>query len=409
MKLLRRNFDNEGGGEVRVEAVEAEDMWQLYNLIHEGDVVKAKTSRKVQRETATGSQVSEKVMLNLAVRVEDIDFDPEGSTIRLKGKNVEENKFVKLGQYHTLELGLRRAFTLRKTEWTSVELERLELAVNPVKSADLAAVLMEPGTANVCLITTNMTLVRAKILVNIPKKRKMNASARDKALTRFFDEVFQAIRKHIDFDVVKAVILASPGFLAEDFLKYMLAKATQHDIAAIKNNKGCFMTVTCPSSHVHDLKTVLANEEVQARVKDTKAAQEVHALNAFFEMMSKEPDRAFYGYKHVLLATEKHAVETLLITDSLFRSNNIVERKKYAALVLITDSLFRSNNIFSSLHVSGEQLAQISGIAAILRFPLPEIEDEADSDSSDDDDGDDDDGDDDDDEEGGDGDGRGLE
>ena len=55
-----------------------------------------------------------------------------------------------------------------------------EDAVNPVRSADLAAVLMDQGKANLCLITTHMTLVRARIQVNIPKKRKMNASARDK-------------------------------------------------------------------------------------------------------------------------------------------------------------------------------------------------------------------------------------
>lgn len=29
--------------------------------------------------------------------------------------------------------------------------------------------------------------------------------------------------------------------------------------------------------------------------------------------------------------------------------------------------------LFSSLHVSGEQLKQITGIAAILRFPMPEL------------------------------------
>lgn len=28
------------------------------------------------------------------------------------------------------------------------------------------------------------------------------------------------------------------------------------------------------------------------------------------------------------------------------------------------------------MHVSGEQLNQLSGIAAILRFPLPELEDQ---------------------------------
>lgn len=30
--------------------------------------------------------------------------------------------------------------------------------------------------------------------------------------------------------------------------------------------------------------------------------------------------------------------------------------------------------VFSSLHVSGEQLTQLTGVAAILRFPCPEIE-----------------------------------
>ena len=36
--------------------------------------------------------------------------------------------------------------------------------------------------------------------------------------------------------------------------------------------------------------------------------------------------------------------------------------------------------VFSSLHVSGEQLEQLSGLCAILRFPMAELED-TDSDS----------------------------
>ena len=32
--------------------------------------------------------------------------------------------------------------------------------------------------------------------------------------------------------------------------------------------------------------------------------------------------------------------------------------------------------IFSSIHESGKQLDQLSGVAAILNFPLPEIESE---------------------------------
>ena len=33
--------------------------------------------------------------------------------------------------------------------------------------------------------------------------------------------------------------------------------------------------------------------------------------------------------------------------------------------------------IFSSLHVSGEQLGQLTGVAAILTYALPDIEDDA--------------------------------
>nr|ACI69315.1 pelota homolog [Salmo salar] len=39
--------------------------------------------------------------------------------------------------------------------------------------------------------------------------------------------------------------------------------------------------------------------------------------------------------------------------------------------------------IFSSLHVSGEQLTQLSGVAAILRFPIADLSEPEDDSSSD--------------------------
>uniref|UniRef100_A0A915KJQ0 ERF1 domain-containing protein n=1 Tax=Romanomermis culicivorax TaxID=13658 RepID=A0A915KJQ0_ROMCU len=54
------------------------------------------------------------------------------------------------------------------------------MACDPGQRADVAAVVMHEGLANVCLITSNMTIVRAKIDVNIPRKRKGNAAQHDK-------------------------------------------------------------------------------------------------------------------------------------------------------------------------------------------------------------------------------------
>ena len=54
-------------------------------------------------------------------------------------------------------------------------------------------------------------------------------------------------------------------------------------------------------------------------MSDTKAAGESKALQNFMTMLGNDPDRAFYGIKHVSLANENQAIETLLVSDSLFR------------------------------------------------------------------------------------------
>lgn len=68
------------------------------------------------------------------------------------------------------------------------------------------------------------------------------------------------------------------------------------------------------------------------------------------------------------------AVQTLLISDSLFRMKNVAARARYAALVEAVRAAGGDALIFSAMHLSGEALNQLSGIAAILRFPLPELE-----------------------------------
>lgn len=78
---------------------EPEDMWHAYNLIHEGDNVRSTTIRKVQNETATGSSSSSRIRTTLTISVESIDFDTQACVLRLKGRNVEENQYVKVKEF----------------------------------------------------------------------------------------------------------------------------------------------------------------------------------------------------------------------------------------------------------------------------------------------------------------------
>jgi len=93
---------------------------------------------------------------------------------------------------------------------------------------------------------------------------------------------------------------------------------------------------------------------IKAKLADTKAAQEVHALDQFYEMMNMDPDRAFYGYKDVCKAAERGAIGTLLVTDELFRAAEVGKRRQYIALVESARASGGKVFVFSSLHVSGE-------------------------------------------------------
>jgi len=281
-----------------------------------------------------------------------------------------------MNQFHTVELELQRNLSLYKTCWDSIYLHRLDMACDPRNFADVAAVILQHGLAHVCLITPNMTLVRAKIEVNIPRKR--HADKGDKALTRFYDSIVEAIQRHINFQVVKCVIVASPGYVAEDFMRYLFQVAVQRDLKGITDNKGKFVVAHSSSGHKHALREVLSDPVVASKISETKAFNEVRALSAFLEMLNSNPDRAFYGYNHVKRANDEKAIETLLVTDDLFRNADLATRQRYVSLVESVRENGGDVHVFSSLHVSGEQLSQMSGVAAVLRFPLLGIEDEDD-------------------------------
>lgn len=55
--------------------------------------------RKVQNESATGSSTSHRVRTTLTVTVETVDFDTQACLLRLKGRNIEENEYVKVSHF----------------------------------------------------------------------------------------------------------------------------------------------------------------------------------------------------------------------------------------------------------------------------------------------------------------------
>lgn len=375
MKLRHRDFTLDGPGVAKLTPENPEDLWFCFNLIAKGDRLSAATIRKVQRETSSGSKEAERVHTRLEVEIEAIDYDNVANILRIRGKNVTENEHVKLGAYHTLEIDQQRPFSLAKDCWDSIAVETLKVACDPAASAEVAALMIQEGLAYMCLVGQSVTTTKARIETSIPRKHGPALAGYDKAVNKFLENALQAVLRHIDFNVVRCLIVAGPGFTKDQFYNYMLSEATKRELRPIIENKSKIVLVHASSGYKHSLKEVLSAPSVMNLIMDTKAAKEVKALKDFFDMLSNDPSRAIYGPREIEVAHDRLAIQTLLLTDELFRNADVITRRKYVDL---TDSIKASGgevHIFSSMHVSGEQLGQLSGIAAILRFPLPDLED----------------------------------
>jgi len=374
MKLLQKSFEKDGSGAATLICEEAEDLWHLYNIAAVGDTIKASTIRKVQKESTTGTVQSESKKIMITIQVRAVEYDSPGNCIRFSGKNCEENQWVKMGAHHTVEIELNNKLTVGKDCWDFMFLKCLDEATDVHKTAEVATVLMEAGTANFHLLTAVLVKDVHRVSVSLPKKR-VTTTGYDKAVARFFEQVYAGVRDHIDLNLVKCVVLAGPGFVKDDFLTWMMQRANSAGDVQILQKKSSFVLAHASCVHKQALKELLADEQVQKSISNTKAAAQLRALEDFYQMVKTEPDRVSYGPLQVKESVDRGAVTSLMVVDSLFRNANVVLRRQYVNLAESVREQGGVVHVFSQQHVSGEQLSQLSGIAAVLRFPMPELDD----------------------------------
>ncbi|ORY85375.1 hypothetical protein BCR35DRAFT_302850 [Leucosporidium creatinivorum] len=416
MLLVKQHIERDGSGYVTLRPQEDEDMWHAYNLIQEGDELRGSAVRRVTTESSTGSTSSHRVHLKLTIIVSKVLYSalaqseqPSSSssaaasgsttptetlttapttgaasstagtaTLHVSGKVSSENLHVKKGAFHTLDLEVGRDFTIIKQEgeWDSIARERIREVTEPGRGAEVGAIVCGEGLANICVITNHTTIIRQRIDVPTPRKRKGGTTAlgADKAHSRFNQQVYAAVLRHFDFEQLKVLIIASPGFTKDAVYQYIMEEAVRTGNKQILQAKSKFLLLHSPSHHVHSLAQILSSPEISSQLKDTKFAQEGIMLDKFFKMLEENPLRAWYGESHVMKAAERGAIGKLLISDEIFRSPSVQRRKQFVKLVEDVKAYGGEVLIFSSMHESGQQLNQLTGIAALLTFPL-DIED----------------------------------
>lgn len=391
-----------------ITAESAEDMYAVAGLIDDGDVVTASTMRKVQRDSG-GASVSTRLLMRLGVEVTGTHLDAGAGVLRVNGRVTTEVEHVKLGSHHALELEPHRPFDVAKQSgWTQHHYDMLKEAVAAGSAADVIALMLEEGAAYVCAVSGPVTSVRAKVVHSVPKKRA-GTSAHERGLEKFFEAVLDALRRHADWaapapgtaaasataggaalttggasSAGRPIIIASPGFLKDDFLSWALATAGSKGYKEVTEaaNKGRFVPAHASAGNPRALRGVLSDPSVAARLAGTRAASDGAALEAFLRALHADPLTAVYGYRHVRAAAERGAVAKLLVVDSLLRAKDPAVRGVYSSLVDevnrgATGAAGSAVGVLAGGHPAGAALAQMGGLAALLRYPVHDLDEAA--------------------------------
>lgn len=372
MKVDMSKISINGPGPVTITVEDIEDFGTLANIIRIGDKIYSQIRRKVQKISTTGKAENKTVITRALVKITEIDYQPGVNEMQLRGKLKQDVEDARAGSFQRILIEIARPFQLIKKCWDKFAFQEISEAANPISNATVAAVMMQSGLAHICIVGRNTTIVKAKISKSIPKV-KVRGAGNSEAKQKFFQMTADSLIKEVPIKDMKCIIIASPGFLQSEFYNYLHDNASKLGILnAFQQNK--FIQATVSTGYPQDLDGLLARPEMQQHVQELKATVQAKCMDTFLKQLNLADDTTALGEEFVIKCAKDGAIKDLYVTDNYIRMLPLDKRLQFLEL---KDQLEQSGVevvVFSVRHQSGEQLQELGGIAAILKYPVHQEE-----------------------------------
>ena len=105
------------------------------------------------------SEKEEQVQVQLEIKVINVDYAKDCSTIRVRGRTITSNEYVSSGSFHTLELETNRELKLTKNPWDEKTIKILEEGLNQNGQYDLGIIIINNTSAEILLTDNNTTSI----------------------------------------------------------------------------------------------------------------------------------------------------------------------------------------------------------------------------------------------------------
>lgn len=358
LKILDKHLKK---GFVKVVPESLDDLWHLYNLIYPEDEVYARTTREVKmQEDYARPKEGKRVSVFLGVRVEKVFWDKNLNRLRVHGVICEIPEDIGgRGTHHTLNVVVDKPLTIVKARWLKHQVDRLDRASH-VEAPLVTVISIDDEEYCVAILRQYGVEVKTEKSTRLPGK--LEAEKRDEAIKGYFKSALQALQETWT-KVRSPVVILGPGFVKNDFAKYIREKAP--DIAnAIVDVKGV------NSAGVAGIQEALRSGVLAKTLKNIRIADETRLVEEVLARLGRNTTDVTYGKNEVARAIEYGAVERLLVADTMLREASDQERTTIESIMRNVETKSGQVTVISTEHEAGAKLQSLGGIAALLRFPI---------------------------------------
>lgn len=352
MKIIRKNIKND---EVTVKTESLDDLWYLSQIITPKTIINGKTYRKVE----INDKSSERKQIFIEISVEKIEFKEFTDVLKVLGKIIRSSDDrVQKGDYHSFNLSLNDEITIIK-EWSTVDFDYL--AKSSKKDSNLMLVAADYGDATIAYYHDYSIEYSTTLSEELGGKREVTNFEKNKK--EFIKTLLSALNELAKSRQVKSVLIGATMSII-DALK---SKIIEYDYL---KNKSSFVKINY--SNRNGIKELINSGEAQKSIEKTQYYEQQLIITKLMELISKSK-KSTYGYKFVKEAINKGAVEELIIsTDFIKKAKENNSFKELDQLIKSSNELNANLSIVNSSSELGEQVDNLAGIAAILRYNLKE-------------------------------------
>ena len=354
MRISERGYGEEGRERLTLVPENVDDLWHLAHVLEPGDLVEGDTTRRIQRnDDQMRDTGGEREHIFVTLDVGDVEFARFANRLRVSGVIVGCSREDQLNAHHTLNVEEQDEITVEK-HFKPDQTERLQEATEAAENPDVAIATVEEGAAFVHTVQQYGTEEYASFTKTTGKDEYSGPRS------ELFAELGDALA-HLDAD---AIVFAGPGFTKQDARDYVV-----EDHRELADRITVVDTSAAGDRGVHEVLKRGAVDEIQ---KETRISKEANLIDELTENIAKGA-KATYGPDDTAEAAEFGAVETLLVVDERLRTERQGDGDWTIDVNEVIESVERQGGdvvVFSSEFAPGEQLSNLGGIAAVLRYRL---------------------------------------